>query len=37
MEIGGLHGEAIMAAMQTPDYWLYSIGLVFVTVLVLVA
>jgi hypothetical protein len=28
---------ATIAGMGTPDYWIYSIGLVFVTLLVIVA
>ena len=32
-----LHAGARIARMGTHDYWLYSVGLVFVTVLVIVA
>jgi len=32
-----LGAGATIPAMGTPDYWIYSIGLVFVTALVLVA
>ena len=31
-----LHAGAMLAGMATPDYLLYSLGLVFVTVLVMV-
>jgi hypothetical protein len=31
------HAGARIAGMATHDYWLYSLGLVFVTVLVIVA
>jgi hypothetical protein len=36
-EITGLHAGTIIGGMGTQDYWIYSIGFVFVTVLVLVA
>ena len=32
-----LHAGARIAGMETHDYWLYSLGLVFVTMLVMVA
>jgi hypothetical protein len=32
-----LDGEAIIAGMGTQDYWIYSVGLVFLTFLVLIA
>jgi hypothetical protein len=32
-----LDARAMIAGMGTQDYWIYSIGLVFVTVLVLIA
>jgi hypothetical protein len=36
-EIDWLPGGVTIARMGTPDYWIYSIGLVLVTVAVLVA
>ena len=36
-EIAGLNGGAMIAAMGTQDYWIYSVGLVFLTFLVLIA
>jgi hypothetical protein len=36
-EIETLPARATIAGMSTLDYWIYSIGLVFVTALVLVA
>jgi hypothetical protein len=32
-----LDARAIMAGMGTQDYWIYSVGLVFLTFLVLIA
>jgi hypothetical protein len=36
-EIAGLDGGAMIAAMGTQDYWIYSVGLVVLTFLVLIA
>jgi hypothetical protein len=32
-----LHAGATIAGMGTHDYWLYSVGLLFVTALVIIA
>jgi hypothetical protein len=36
-EITGLDARAMIIGMGTQDYWIYSVGLVFVTFLVLIA
>jgi hypothetical protein len=36
-EIAGSNGGAMIAGMGTQDYWIYSVGLVLLTFLVLIA
>jgi hypothetical protein len=36
-EITGLHAGTMIGGMGTQDYWIYSVGLVFLTFLVLIA
>jgi hypothetical protein len=36
-EITGLHAGTMIAGMGTQDYWIYSVGLVLLTFLVLIA
>jgi hypothetical protein len=36
-EITGLQTKGIIARMGTQDYWIYSVGLIFLTFLVLIA
>jgi hypothetical protein len=35
--MGRLHGGDMIAVMETVDYWIYSVGLAFATLLVIIA